>query len=545
MLMSSGSLDKKLTALYEQLVSGSDYSKLISREYVADWLIHSGVRNENNSPITPHDWLIDIVAINANITKTTTAVTGAAQVAKTLCSVLCAKLLCEFYPKLRLVWVYATREQGDTYPDIQIQPVFKGDRTARTIKGDKGSRIYIRHANTSVETPSMVGKSLVKSGLASLTADVAMCDEVSQWRSDVSPRDRVKRSVFPSQPIRYYGTPGSGKGIEAIINENNIKTIHCTATCECGLQQRADLYDIIKHDTEANGRPFNYRFKHCECGLSKKHLSQWRFLDNEETTAAIWLHPFLHATTPEQMEEQLSNISTRSLNDASVSNLYQQVLGVINSTGDQAIIAHEIKRAAAPTATTPVARYYGIDQGRKQLYLAEVLDYGDSLFVNYLDGTNLIAAKDYINQHSTSSASFTVCDFAPDAESALWLQNNITHPMSCALQSNTPTCNYDYKLDTAYSNGLPYRIIKFRYSSWVEELISLVKDGKIIFSPNCSELMTRHLTSVRYDASTQRVLRPSDKTDDLFFALMFAMFAKTLHRVAMGRGDQLKVGEWR
>lgn len=533
-------LNNRLDDLYAQLTCPQDYTKRITREYIADWIQYA--KNENDEPITAHDWLVDLLFILCDIKKHRVFLTGAAQIAKTLCSVLSTKLLTEHYNKLRIIWIYASREQGDTYPDIQIQPIFKGSRIGRTIKGDRNSRIYIRHANTSVETPSMAGKSLVKSGLSSLTADIAVCDEVSQWRTTVDPSDRVKRSVFESHPIRYYGTPGSGKGIEATINETAAIKISCHATCsKCGNSQRADLYDIITHDMEANGRPYNYKFNNCTCGASKRHLTNWRYYDQDDQVCALWLHPFLHCTTPEQMDKQLSHISTRSLTDQSVANIYQQLLGTINKAGNQAITANELVIESSLPNYDPIATYYGIDQGRKELYLTELLDYGDKIYVNYLNSTTLIGARDYILRNDKPS--FTVIDFAPDAEAALWLKEQIPN-MACALQNNSPTANYDYKLDTAYSNGLPYQVIKFNYVRWVEELIDQVKSGKLVFvKNNISELTTRHLTSVR--CITGKVIRPPDKIDDLFFAMMFALFASTLFNVYNGREQQLTIKEWR
>lgn len=532
-------LNDRLDDLYAQLTNPVDYTRRITREYIADWINYA--KNENNEPIVAYDWLIDLLFIICDIHKQRVFLTGAAQIAKTLCSVLSTKLLTEHYNKLRIIWIYASREQGDTYPDIQIQPVFKGTRVGRTIRGDRSSRIYIRHANTSVETPSMVGKSLVKSGLSSLTADVAVCDEVSQWRTAVDPSDRVKRSVFESQPIRYYGTPGSGKGIEAAINETNATKISCYATCaKCGSLQQADLYDIISHNTEVNGRPFNYSFNQCACGASKKHLTNWRYFDDDVASCALWLHPFLHCRSPEAMDKQLSLISTRSLTDQSVANVYQQLLGTINKAGNQAITASELVYRDPPLYP-PIARYYGIDQGRKELYLTELLDYGDKLYVNYLNATTLIGARDYILQAEGNS--FTVTDFAPDAEAALWLKEHIPN-LACAVQNNSPTSNYDYKLDTAYSNGLPYQVIKFNYVRWVEALINQFKEETLFMvkGSNISELSARHLTSVR--CVSGRVIRPPDKTDDLFFSMMFAMFARTLYGVYNGN-EQLKVREWR
>lgn len=533
-------LNERLDELYSQLINTTNYDKRIPREYIADWVKHT--RNENNEPIVAHDWLVDLLYIICDINKSKVFLTGAAQIAKTLCSVLSVKLLCETYNKLRIVWVYASREQGDTYPDIQVQPILKGRRVGRTITGAKGSRIYVRHANTSVETPSMVGKSLVKSGLSSLTADIAVCDEVSQWRSSVDPSDRVKRSVFAAQPIRYYGTPGSGKGIEANIVEAAATKLSCYATCAaCGVESRADLYDIITHNTEANGRPYLYQFNNCECGASKAALTNWRYYDSSDTNVAMWLHPFLHCRDEESMQRQLRLIGVRSLVDQSVPNIYQQLLGTINKAGNQAITANEIVVRDKPDHE-PLAAYYGIDQGRKELYLAEVLDYGTFLYVNYLNPTNMIGARDYINK--TTTPSFVACDFAPDAEAALWLKNNLNQEVVCAVQSNSPTANYDYKLATSYSNGLPYQVVKFRYTLWIEELINAFKEERVVFGSNHSELTARHLTSVRYISENQRVIRPPDKTDDLFFALMFAMFARTLHGVYNGR-EQLRVSQWR
>lgn len=529
-------LSNTLDELYAKLTVTASYDLRIPRDYVASWL--SQQYNENNEPIEVTDWLVDIVYLLADVTRHRVYLSGAAQVAKTLASILTAKLLTECYDKLRIVWVYASREQGDTYPSIQIQPIFGGVRSARTIEGSRHSRIYIRHANTSVDTPSMAGKSLVKSGLSSLTADIAVCDEVSQWRTSVDPQDRVKRSVFKSQPLRFYGTPGSGNGIEANMTEYNAHHVACTATCVCGLTRPADLHDLIDYDTEKSGRPYNYRFKSCECGESTRMLAgSWRYVTEQDTPAiAMWLHPFLHCATPDDMDKQLTTVSTRSLVDKSVANIYQQLLGTINRYGNQAILASDVTYATRPGK--PTAAYYGIDQGRRELYLVELLDYStpeqQRYYVNYCNTATLTTAANYLESRQALAdyPTFAVTDFAPDAEAALYLRDSISMPLAMAIQANSPTANYDYKLDTAYSNGLPYQVIRFQYRLWVQAVIDAVREGQVDFNrEQSSELLTRHLTSVRYLAETMQVQRPADKTDDLFFALMFAMFARTLGQV--------------
>lgn len=533
-------LSARLDELYAKLTISANYDKRIPREYIAQWLAQQ--YNENGEPIVATDWLIDLLYTLADVTQHRVYLSGAAQVAKTLSSILCAKLLTECYDKVRIVWVYATREQGDTYPDIQIQPILGGVRRARTIDASRNAKIYIRHANTSVDTPSMVGKSLVKSGLSSLTADIAVCDEVSQWRTSVDPQDRVKRSVFVAQPLRFYGTPGSGKGIEANMAEYNAQHVSCTATCsECGLTQPADLYDLITHDTEKSGRPYNYRFNRCACGVSKRYLAgSWRYTNSKQTSAvAIWLHPFLHCATPEEMDAQLSSVSTRSIVDKSVANIYQQLLGTINRYGNQAILASDLKYGVRPDK--PTAAYYGIDQGRRELYLVELLDYStreeSRYYVNYCNTATLVTAAAYLQQRQQLAAelgydTFAVTDFAPDAEAALYLRDTVTMPLVMAIQANNPTANYDYKLDVAYSNGLPYQVVRFQYRLWVQAVIDAVREGQVTFNrEQTSELMPRHLTTVRYLAEEGKVIRPSDKTDDLFFAFMFALFARTLGSV--------------
>lgn len=522
-------LDNLFDELYGKLTTNIDYNQRIPRDYIADWL--KTQTNENDEPITVTDWLIDLIYLFADVTRHRAYLTGAAQIAKTLTSILVSKCLIEAYGKVRLVWVYATREQGDTYPDIQVLPILGGVRKARTVFIGK-SVVYIRHANTSVETPSMVGKSLVKSGLSSLTADIAIGDEVSQWKTPIDPQDRVKRSVFTAQPLRFYGTPGSGKGIEAEITEYKAQHIPCTAICGgCSSNVRADLYDIVSHDIEKSGRPYNYRFKTCPvCGKSAANYTAWRFKDESNASSiAVWLHPFLHCTTPEQMRKQLSIIATRSLVDKSVTNIYQQLLGTINRYGNQSILPDDIKYSKLGANQHIKAIYYGLDQGRRELYLVELFELEEGLYVNYINNTTLTGAVAYINANRLPCSKLAVVDFLPDAEAANYLKNALDHPIVFAVEANSPTANYDYKLDTVYSNGMPYQVLKFQYRLWVEQLINTMRESNVYVNrEQASELITRHLTAVRYIAEDMKVIRPNDKTDDLFFAFMFAMFARTL-----------------
>ena len=507
----------------------------IDRESVASWLSHQ--TNENGKPIRVTEWLIDLIYTIANVRLHRAYVSGAAQVAKTLVSVLSTKAVVDHYHGLRIGWVYATRTQSETYPTIQINPIMKGELTAKRIKVGRDSVIYIRHANTSRETAMTVGMSVAKTGLSSVTLDWLNCDESSQWVSPVDPQDRVKQSVFVDQPMRFFGTPGSGRGIEKLITAFDSTKIPCTATCgSCNKQVPADLYDIVKHDVDKVGRPYNYSFVDCpHCGSPASHYHSWRFIEPDRLPLAIdlWLHPFLHSNTPDEMEATLKLISRRSLTDGSVSNIYQQVLGVVNKHSDNCVLMSDIKRVRNPYPDeTPKMVVYGIDGGRKHLYISCVECYsGDRHHVSTLTATNITNAIDYLNHETIKwkeknvpiAAAF---DFYPDCSEMAHLRDNVKLPCLLGVQVNSPSSGYDYKTDFAFSNGIQYSVIKYQYVKWVRTLIETIRGGNLTFAIDVSELMERHITAVRIDE--HKVFRPADKSDDLFFSLVFAFLAKTI-----------------
>ena len=51
-------LNDRLDDLYAQLTNPVDYTRRITREYIADWIAYA--KNENNEQIVAYDWLIDL-----------------------------------------------------------------------------------------------------------------------------------------------------------------------------------------------------------------------------------------------------------------------------------------------------------------------------------------------------------------------------------------------------------------------------------------------------------------------------------------------------
>lgn len=515
-----------LAAIVERNTVSHEQKKQQSE--TALWLAHQ--HNENGKPIRATLWMSQLIDLIADVRRHFVFVTGAAQVGKTLSYLLAMKRLCEQYEGVRVLLVYPTRGQRDTYPNRQLIPVFgdsirKFGQDLRYLK----SELILRYANTSKETTSNSGKSVAKASLTSFTADIAFLEEASQITTQISVIDRLNQSEFKSQPIRAIGTGGSGEGIEKLIQINKAKHVEFLQICpHCGSKNKGST--LLEFDKDVSGRPYNLHFSKCDnCGNSRNSGS-WeldRSVITESCTDNVYvsLPPFIHCTSLDEYQDKLDKLTKRCLEESSIPNIYQQGLGLPFTHADNKINRNNIIRCDSPTGTV-VQRFVGYDHGRQCSYYSIIDKYDDgSLHIGEIGLTDTWHFAEILR--SLPPNSIVACDAYPDVKLVSELVVAANCPAFLAVQKNSATSDWDKKISVVKNGGIEYPALFFQYILWSQEFVSLVNNRKITFAKTSHELLENHLCSVTI-ADSKKLIRPDDHCDDLFFASIFAMLAMSV-----------------
>jgi hypothetical protein len=496
---------------------------------IKNWIAKQ--HNELGQPIKSQQWMAQLIQLITDFEKPRVYVAGAAQVGKTLSYLLSIKYACEKHKNVRILLLYPTRGQKETYPNRQLLPILEtASKFGQDLKYD-GADIILRYANTSKETKSSSGKSVAKAPLTSFTADVVFVEEASQITTDISVDDRLNQSIFPAQPVRAIGTYGSGNGIERLIQTNKAKQIEFLQVCShCGCKN--DGSSLLKFEVDSSGRPYNLHFRSCvNCSISRNN-GQWE-LDNPENCDVddnlfVSIPPFIHCETEQEYERKLKQLSIKSATEKSIANIYQQGFGMPFTYSEQRIKLSNIIRSQAPNQRV-LRRCIGYDQGRKCSYKAviDVLE-DDTLFVSELRFTSTISIFSELSQQPTIPTIFAA-DAYPDVTLLAGVVESAKVNGLLAVQRHHAHSLWDKKIVEIYDNGVPYKVLAFQYHKWALELLELVNTRRMIFSNSCHELAEQHLSAVL--VTEDKVVRPDDHCDDFFFALVFACLAGSMFGV--------------
>jgi hypothetical protein len=218
-------------------------------------------RTERGTPIVLRDWYAASIRCLGDWRLPYVAVTGAAQVGKTLGLMLVfADML--VIGRLPVAYCYANRTALDKFVSVQQRPLISA--FTKAIESEHGITIKRRSdkntndpltvngvtynfsfASTSKETAESEGKSIIANTGASYMAAALGQDERSRWPHGADFSARLGNSPIPSKPKRDCGTKGGGGGIEVFVDKcDRIFTQHYTCN-HCGVTAPLDPYGCL------------------------------------------------------------------------------------------------------------------------------------------------------------------------------------------------------------------------------------------------------------------------------------------------------------
>ena len=348
------------------------------------------------------------------------------QQAKTLSHIL---LACDIQTTGRLVFgmVYDKKEARTKFAATQFRPIMdhwleamkaadgiEFDRSKDTVNASRkqlgGVNSIFSFASTA-DASLREGKSAVSSELAGWSGDWLLEEERSQWplgAVDVAYR-RLDNSAIATKPVRSWGTPGAGLGVEKEVRAAEYHFYPHGQCEECGEVypvdafgsllkpfERTDAYgqttiahvseshrpvEWFHHDPENPVGSAYFACPHCEAELTERSLTQARFkclntgirlrdfldglpkdIPSHRYRVALHYGPLLRASKINLAADLIRN----GLEMADARDWVQQGLGHPTAPGVNALTLPILERAiAAPSAPRlPEVRLAGIDQGR-------------------------------------------------------------------------------------------------------------------------------------------------------------------------------------
>lgn len=382
-------------------------------------------RTERGTALDWSPWFEELLEVSADARISEKYTQACSQLSKTLSHIL---LACDIQAVGRFVFgmVYDKKEARTKFASTQFRPVMDAwlkametdgitfDRSDDTINASRkqlgGVNSIFSFASTA-DASQRKDKSAVSSELAGWTADWLECEEQTQWPPgaiDVAYR-RLDNSLIATKPICSWGTPGSGSGIEKLVNSCEYHFYPHGVCQECGEEypvdafgsllrpiEREDAYGRVTtayvsvsnrpvewfhHDPQNPVESAYFGCPHCEAELSEESRTQARF---KCLNTGVWLRDFLDSL-PKGIPDKRYRVGIHygPLLRASKINLaadlirngiemarpedwVQQGLGHSTEPGVSALTLTVLERAIAAPSAPRLAevRLAGIDQGR-------------------------------------------------------------------------------------------------------------------------------------------------------------------------------------
>lgn len=200
---------------------------------------------ERGKKLNLKPWYLEYLELVGDYRVHEVYISGCSQIGKSLAVNLftCYSLA---VAKLNILTVYDKEKTLNRNVNLQFKPLIEHwlRRQGEVVSGTKSNSLYqvanasaiFSYASTTRTTSSREGLAAAGSSVVSVTADVLVTDERSQFPSgsaDPLPR-RLDASQLPSKPQRHAGTPGNSSGIEKYI-ETCDKQFYPHFTCpHCG-----------------------------------------------------------------------------------------------------------------------------------------------------------------------------------------------------------------------------------------------------------------------------------------------------------------------
>ncbi|MEM8610446.1 MAG: phage terminase large subunit family protein [Cyanobacteria bacterium P01_H01_bin.105] len=383
-------------------------------------------KTEEGDPIIWSPWLEEFLETIGDARISDVATMAASQIAKTMSHIL---LACDIQTTGRLVFgmVYDKKEARTKFAATQFRPIMdhwlEGMKAADQIEFDRSkdtvnaSRKQLGGVNSIFSFASTAdaslreGKSAVSSELAGWSGDWLLEEERSQWplgAVDVAYR-RLDNSAIATKPVRSWGTPGAGLGVEKEVRAAEYHFYPHGQCEECGevypvdafgsllkAFERTDAYgqttvayvsesnrpvEWFHHDPENPVGSAYFACPHCEAELTERSRTQARF---KCLNTGVWLRDFLDGLPKDIPSHRYrvalhygpllraskinlaADLIRNGLEMANAADWVQQGLGHATAPGASALTLPLLERAIAapPAPRLPEVRLAGIDQGR-------------------------------------------------------------------------------------------------------------------------------------------------------------------------------------
>jgi len=537
--------------------------------------------------------------------------TGNAQCGKSLINTL---FMVDFlvFVNLSTLWFYPTKTQVDSLvPGMfgkvvrsyveNIENYFtqknnkpftlykKTDRTSNSNFQVRGANAYFRYASTSGKdhTTQRKGLATVGGSASSISANILFIDERSQILPDAVGTlfRRLDAARLPGGLIREIGTPGSGLGIESVVETSNyhfyphVICNHCTHLIK--LSPKGCLLNEVEEDKylSITGRPVNWFHKDKDNPVNSAYFGcsncGTEITEEERLNAHFRClrtgisYAEYESKLPKNINEALSErklitmhlspllrntkynlaafIINTGLNSESVKDFQQQVLGYPSETDTQRITKAHIKAAVKrePYSNSTGVTIAGVDTGRREdwLYICRYNISGLS-FIN-----NIWSFKEskLISPIAAIEGAFRevlFCSAVKHDDIPFLLKK---YNVSYGMIDNEPEISSAYEMSqftvlelADQKKNLPKMIVPIQLFGGSMEregygintnyfqnalLHAWIGNNISIFDNDVNDRspqsIARQLTSMEKDTHRNEWIRPNDHIDDLFFAGMF------------------------
>jgi len=562
-----------------------------------------------------YPWLEELATGLSDLRIHHAATTGNAQCGKSLINTL---LLCDFFLQSALdcLWFYPTKTQLDNlvpnmfgrvirnYEQKIIDNLYEetgqkiaikntNDKENNNIFQRRGASIHFRYASTSAKdhTETKSGLAVVGGSAASISGNILFIDERSQIPPDALSTlfRRLDAARLPGGIIREIGTPGSGLGIESLIDVcthhfyPHIKCKHCGAEIElnpkgCLLIKDGDTYLSV------TGRPSRWfhsdpddkvNSAYIACSSCKHPITDEErknayfkclktgeiFKDFRETLPTeidkIFKHRqliifHLSPLLRQSKKDIAVDIISTGINTDSTRDYQQQVLGFASENDAVKITRRMLKDATEmyPPEKPHTCIVAGIDQGRHQDWMViykvwidgfEPHQNGIFLYKSSKDESPVVRIENakrevlFISPVKRSdikrllrqySVDLGFIDAEPGIAGAYELSKHTNLLLADQKRNNKKLVQETQFYDGAMA--IPgYNIDENYFKDMV--LNSYMSKNVFLLPINTTDKSpnspARHLTSPEKDLDNNTWIRPNDKIDDLFMASMFAEVA--------------------
>jgi hypothetical protein len=392
--------------------------------------------------------------------------------------------------------------------------------------------------------------------------------------------------IQPTQPVIQLGTPGAGGGIESAIANATYEFWPHAYCPHCGdhmsLHPKGALLRpvlVIQDDGTPveryagdDGLPLNW-YRHVEhnpietayigcpeCGhefsVEARNEAVYRcvntgmmldyFLEeyvpnhweDERIEAGMWAGALARPNKPHLARDIMEEMSIEGIED-----WYQQRLGISSSAMSNTVSPEALVAACnrPPLKVLPKehrVRLIGVDQGRSAWY-ASVVDfiYDKELIIPelmYMQSKRNIITMDCISAHELPDycKKHKVQGGFVDNEPTIELAARLSKQAGLRIADQQLKLKDDFKAKMINEGGEKYFGYSIRYTKFARAIFTLFNTSRV--SANRQFLryaqgstkdpgnVFKHLTRISWNNEEGDIVRPPDKVDDLFFALMFA-----------------------